>query len=93
MDGVPGLTQKPIAAGAGFDYAFTPPDAGTFWYHPHVLSSEQHGRGLHGVLIVDEASPITVDRDRGHNITRCFDPRSLPAYLRTVRRQCRWHTR
>ncbi len=63
MDGVPGLTQPPITAGAGFDYTFTPPDAGTFWYHPHVRSSEQQGRGLHGVLIVEELSPIAVDRD------------------------------
>ena len=63
MDGVPGLTQKPIAAGAGFVYEFTPPDAGTFWYHPHVATSEQLGRGLYGVVIVDEPSPIAVDRD------------------------------
>jgi FtsP/CotA-like multicopper oxidase with cupredoxin domain len=63
MDGVPGLTQPPIAAGASFAYEFTPPDAGSFWYHPHVRSSEQQGRGLHGVLIVDEPSPIAVDRD------------------------------
>lgn len=63
MDGVPGLTQPPIAAGASFAYEFTPPDAGTFWYHPHVRSSEQQGRGLHGVLIVDEPSPIAVDRE------------------------------
>ncbi len=56
MDGVPHLTQAPIAPGASFDYRFTAPDAGTFWYHPHWHASEQLGRGLHGLLIVDEGS-------------------------------------
>src|SRR5689334_8937125 len=32
MDGVPGISQPPIAPGRSFTYAFTPPDAGTFWY-------------------------------------------------------------
>ena len=31
MDGVPGLTQPTIPPDGRFDYAFTPPDAGTFW--------------------------------------------------------------
>ena len=34
MDGVPFMTQPYIYTGDSFDYAFTPPDAGTFWYHP-----------------------------------------------------------
>jgi FtsP/CotA-like multicopper oxidase with cupredoxin domain len=63
MDGVPGLTQPPIRPGEEFRYAFQVPDAGTFWYHPHVRSSEQQGRGLYGVLIVEEAQPPPVDRD------------------------------
>ena len=63
MDGVPGLTQAPIEPGESFAYQFTPPDAGTFWYHSHVNSSEQVGRGLYGVLIVDELDPPYVDRD------------------------------
>ena len=64
MDGVPGLTQKPIAAHGGrFHYEFELPDAGTYWYHPHLGSPEQVGRGLYGPLIVDEAEPPAVDRD------------------------------
>lgn len=63
MDGVPGLTQPPIKAGESFIYEFTPPDAGTFWYHPHAHSLEQIGRGLAGCLIVEEREPIQVDRD------------------------------
>ncbi|RUT97006.1 multicopper oxidase family protein, partial [Mesorhizobium sp. USDA-HM6] len=63
MDGVPGLTQKPIGPGQSFVYEFTPPDAGTFWYHPHADSLVQIGRGLAGPLIVEEAEPVAVDRD------------------------------
>ncbi|MER8400265.1 multicopper oxidase family protein [Mesorhizobium sp. M0306] len=63
MDGVPGLTQPPIRPGENFVYEFTPPDAGTFWYHPHADSLVQLGRGLAGVLIVEEAEPVAVDRE------------------------------
>ncbi len=63
MDGVPGLTQRPIPPGGRYGYAFTPPDAGTFWYHSHDNGLEQMGRGLVGALIVDEVEPPRVDRD------------------------------
>ncbi len=63
MDGVPGLTQPPIAPGATFEYTFTPPEAGTFWYHSHADSAEQLGRGLAGALIVEESNPPEVDRE------------------------------
>ena len=55
---------KPIAANGGrFLYEFDLPDAGTFWYHPHLGSPEQVARGLYGALIVEEREPPTVDRD------------------------------
>jgi FtsP/CotA-like multicopper oxidase with cupredoxin domain len=63
VDGVPYLTQVPIAPGEEYVYEFAPPDAGTFWYHPHVNTSEQIGRGLYGPLIVEEAEPLVVDRE------------------------------
>ena len=64
MDGVPGLTQKPIRPGEKFVYEFTPPDAGTFWYHPHADTLQQLGRGLAGALIVGEPEPVPgIDRD------------------------------
>lgn len=63
MDGVPYLTQKPISPGEKFTYEFAAVDAGTFWYHPHVRSHEQVGRGLYGSLIVEEKEPLKVDRD------------------------------
>ena len=61
MDGVPGLTQSPVAADASFDYRFAPPDAGTFWFH--AAAPTQRDRGLSGALIVDEPIPPAVDHD------------------------------
>lgn len=55
MDGVPFLSQPPIQPGEHYDYEFTPPDAGTFWYHPHMNSIEQLSKGLVGAIIVEEA--------------------------------------
>lgn len=63
QDGVPHLTQKPIAPGERHVYEFDCIDAGTFWYHPHARSFEQVGRGLYGAFIVEEADPVPVDRD------------------------------
>ena len=62
MDGVPGITQKPIKAGGGFQYEFTVPDPGTYFYHPH--SGVQLDRGLYGVLVVDDpAEPGDYDEE------------------------------
>jgi FtsP/CotA-like multicopper oxidase with cupredoxin domain len=62
MDGVPGITQRPINAGGSFEYAFTAPDPGTYFYHPH--SGVQLDRGLYGALIVDDpAEPGRYDEE------------------------------
>lgn len=65
MDGIGGLTQAPVAPGGTFDYRFTPPDSGLFWYHSHVWphTAEQTARGLYGVLIVEEPSPPPRDAE------------------------------
>jgi FtsP/CotA-like multicopper oxidase with cupredoxin domain len=65
MDGAAGLTQLPVMPGESFDYHFTLPDAGTYWYHPHIHgdTARQQEAGLYGVLIVDEEKPPIVDRD------------------------------
>ena len=39
---------------ASFTYDFVVPDAGLFWYHPHVMSAAQVGFGLYGPLLVDD---------------------------------------
>ncbi|WP_426149939.1 multicopper oxidase family protein [Pseudomonas sp. DC3000-4b1] len=57
MDGVPYVSQMPVLPGESFIYRFRVPDAGSYWYHPHVASSEQLGRGLVGPLIIEEREP------------------------------------
>lgn len=64
MDGVSGLTQKPILPDAKFLYDFTVPDAGTYWYHPHNRTWEQLARGLYGPLIIEEDEPYAVDAEQ-----------------------------
>lgn len=62
-DGVPHLTQKPIPFGESYEYRFTPPDTGTYWFHTHCNTVESLGRGLLGVLVVegDETRPYDGD--------------------------------
>ncbi|WP_415383440.1 multicopper oxidase family protein [Halosimplex sp. TS25] len=62
MDGVPNVTQEPIASGDTFTYTFRAEPAGTYFYHSHV--GLQLDRGLHGPLIVEERDPrVEYDRE------------------------------
>ncbi|MGW7622526.1 multicopper oxidase family protein [Streptomyces antimycoticus] len=62
MDGVPGVTQRPVKTGAAFDYRFTAFYPGTYWVHPH--SGAQLDRGLYAPLIVeDPKEPLTYDKE------------------------------
>ncbi len=54
MDGVPDVSQPPVPPGGTFTYDFVVPDAGLFWYHPHVMSAAQVGFGLYGALLVED---------------------------------------
>lgn len=59
MDGVPGVSQPEIAPGQTFEYTIKLPDAGTYWYHPHVREDKQQDMGLAGVIIVtDGEAPV-----------------------------------
>lgn len=51
-DGVPGVTQAPVAPGDSFTYRLRFPDAGIYWYHPHVREDIQQELGLYGNLLV-----------------------------------------
>ncbi|MDQ0317457.1 multicopper oxidase family protein [Amorphus orientalis] len=68
MDGVPFLTQPYVYEGDSFDYAFTPPDAGTFWYHPHCNTLTQLGHGLAGLFIVENPDDPVFDDEIALNI-------------------------
>jgi FtsP/CotA-like multicopper oxidase with cupredoxin domain len=52
-DGVPHETQAPIPVGGDFTYRLRFPDAGLYWYHPHVREDYGLDMGLYGNLIVD----------------------------------------
>lgn len=63
MDGVGSITQPGVASGESFMYEFSPPDAGLFWYHPHMNSEEQMSRGMFGLISVEEDNPPPADRE------------------------------
>jgi FtsP/CotA-like multicopper oxidase with cupredoxin domain len=63
MDGVPFLTQPYVYEGDTFDYIFTPPDAGTFWYHPHCNTLTQMGHGMTGVIVVENPNDPVFDKE------------------------------
>jgi FtsP/CotA-like multicopper oxidase with cupredoxin domain len=64
QDGVPWVTQEPIAAWDTYTYRFPVNDAGTFFFHPHINTVEQMGRWLYGILIVEpKIYPFTFDQE------------------------------
>jgi FtsP/CotA-like multicopper oxidase with cupredoxin domain len=63
MDGTE-ITQRPVMPGETFVYRFTPPDAGTFWYHPHSNETEQMEKGLYGAFIVRAENELTLDAEK-----------------------------
>lgn len=62
MDGGP-HSQEPIPPGGTFEYRFVLPDAGTFWYHPHVDEPTQMERGLYGAIVVRGDDEPEVDTE------------------------------
>jgi len=65
MDGMPYLSQKPIAPGTHFTYEFTTRQNGTFFYHSH--SPMQQMMGMIGMFILHppRAHSPAVDHDFG----------------------------
>lgn len=59
FDGVPDMTQPAVEPGGEFLYRLRFPDAGIFWYHPHVREDLQQDLGLYGNLFVTPATPGT----------------------------------
>ncbi len=53
FDGVPGLTQEAVRVGGDFIYSIHFPDAGVYWYHPHVREDIEQAMGLFGNMVVD----------------------------------------
>ncbi|MBS3119785.1 multicopper oxidase family protein [Candidatus Woesearchaeota archaeon] len=56
FDGAPPVTQQPIKPGQTFTYKLKFPDAGVYWYHPHVREDYQQELGLYGNYLVVASS-------------------------------------
>ena len=52
FDGAVGVTQEVVPPGDTFTYVVRFPDAGLYWYHPHVREDIQQDLGLYGNMIV-----------------------------------------
>lgn len=66
FDGIPDVTQEPIKPGERFVYTLTFPDAGLYWYHPHIREDYAQELGLYGGFLVEpdnEAYWSSVDRE------------------------------
>ena len=63
MDGTAAV-QPLVSPGESFEYRFTLPDAGTFWYHSHANETVQVERGLYGALVVRGPDEPPFDADR-----------------------------
>ena len=64
-DGVPFETQPPIKIGGEFTYRLRFPDAGVYWYHPHIREDYGLDMGLYGNIVVEPA-----DADYWPNVDR-----------------------
>jgi suppressor of ftsI len=57
FDGAVGVTQQPVPPGGDFVYTVRFPDAGVYWYHPHVREDVEQSMGLFGNMLVDAPEP------------------------------------
>ncbi|MBI3984331.1 MAG: multicopper oxidase domain-containing protein [Candidatus Levybacteria bacterium] len=52
FDGVADVTQKAVKPGESFSYKLKFPDAGIFWYHPHIREDYAQELGMYGNYLV-----------------------------------------
>lgn len=65
FDGVPDITQKAVKPGSSFTYKLTFPDAGMYWYHPHLREDYAQELGLYGnFLVVPKEKDYWAEVDR-----------------------------
>ncbi len=62
-DGVPGVTQCPIAPGLSMTYKFRAENYGSSWYHSHLTT--QYADGLAGPLLINGPATADYDEDLG----------------------------
>ncbi|KAJ5594712.1 uncharacterized protein N7459_000920 [Penicillium hispanicum] len=64
MDGVPSITQCPIAPGDSYTYRWRAVEYGTGWYHSHFYV--QAWDGVFGGIIINGPATANYDVDLGH---------------------------
>ena len=57
FDGVPHETQAPIPPGGRYIHRLQFPDAGVYWYHPHMREDFEQEMGLYGNIVVVPSDP------------------------------------
>ncbi len=57
FDGVPHETQQPIPVGGAYSTQVQFPDAGFYWYHPHIREDFAQEMGLYGTIVVEPTDP------------------------------------
>lgn len=63
MDGVPSLTQCPVAPGSSYTYVWKVTQYGTSWYHSHF--SLQAWEGVFGAIVIHGPTTAEYDEDLG----------------------------
>jgi len=63
MDGVPSITQCPIAPGESYTYVWRAVQYGTGWYHSHV--GVQAWEGVFGGVVINGPATANYDEDLG----------------------------
>lgn len=61
MDGVPSLTQCPVAPGSSYTYVWKAAQYGTSWYHSHF--SLQAWEGVFGAIVIHGPATAEYDED------------------------------
>lgn len=69
-DGVPGITECPLAPGETKTYKFLATQHGTTWYHSHF--SNQYGEGAFGSMVIEGPASANYDVDLGPLIVQDY---------------------
>jgi FtsP/CotA-like multicopper oxidase with cupredoxin domain len=65
VGGYPTMPTPPVLPGDSFEMRITPPRAGSFMYHTHVMDIRQQSRGLYGpIVILDSGETWDPEHDR-----------------------------
>ncbi|RMZ88167.1 hypothetical protein DV736_g4611, partial [Chaetothyriales sp. CBS 134916] len=81
-DGVPGITQCPIAPGETYTYSFVADLYGSSWYHSHY--SAQYAGGMFGAMIIHGPPHASYDEDLGPILLSDYYHRDYYSILKDV---------